>query len=366
MRFELREASAWLREQLGRACLWNWEITRLPRQGDNPYDILYVGRKKRRHFAQILLAIKSAVDVAPLWTKRSSRTVLCSEMPVPGALCVPIVLRNILALDRPIEEIMARYEKKLRQTARKFREGYRLQQALSDAEIERADREMLQPFARARHGNSAMQIPSGKVRSLAQKYGRLDLVLSGDELVGCTIGYETIRAGKRYWCFERFGCPETVFSDQKRLSETTSIIYMLVIAWAIDNGFDYCDFTDDFARPDNELLQYKRRRGTALDTIGLQGSGCFHVRLPGMGAAQFLWNAPLFAVERHHLTLHLGLPDERSDEEAANRYRLMGFDGLFRIYLHCARLPDEQLVETLRSLYAHQKSPPNVEIIPCT
>ena len=83
-----------------------------------------------------------------------------------------------------------------------------------------------------------------------------------------------------------------------------------------------------------------------------------------MGAAQFLWDSPLFAIERRKLTLHLGLPDGLSDDEISKRYREMGFAGLFKVYLHCAKRPGERLLETLRGYYAHQKSPPIVETIP--
>jgi hypothetical protein len=249
---------------------------------------------------------------------------------------------------------------------RRQRGNYRIQQVLDDAEIDRADREMLQPYARARHGSSAIQIPSELVRRFALEIGRLDLVLSGDEEVGCLLGFESIRAGKRYWVAERWGCPETVFSDPKRLSEINSITHILTIEWAIENGFDYCDFALCHARPEDGLLQFNRHRGAALDTIGLRGWGYFHVRLPKVGTAQFLWNAPLFAIENHKLFLHLGLPDGPNDDEVATRYQNMGFEGLFKIYLHSERAPSEHLLKTLRSLYKHQKSPPIIESNPST
>jgi len=366
MRFEIREAIAWLEEQLKRARLWKWEVDRFALRDGNPFDILFVGRKSCLEEAKLVFGVEGDHNARQAGAERSRLVALVSEIPIPGSLRVPRNLRNILPLGRPIEEIMADYDSELRRTLRKHSTRYHLQQALDEAEIERADREMLQPFARARHGNSALQFNSNEVRRLALKYGKLHLVLSGDEVVGCTIGYESIRAGKRYWCFERLGCPENVFSDQKRLSEVNSIIYHLIINWAIDHDFDYCDLVIDFARPDNGLLQYKRRRGAALSTIGLKGSGFFHVRLPSTDRAQFLWDAPLFAVERHKLTLHLGLPVGPDDEEVMKRYREMGFGGLFKVYLHSARPPGERLFEKLCSLYSHQKSPPVVEIISST
>lgn len=86
----------------------------------------------------------------------------------------------------------------------------------------------------------------------------------------------------------------------------------------------------------------------------------FHVRLPKVGATQFLWNSPLFSAEGKNLTLHLGLPEGLSDDEAIVRYRKMRFGGLSKIYLHCARSAGENLLQTVYGSYAHQKLPPIV------
>jgi hypothetical protein len=238
-----------------------------------------------------------------------------------------------------------------------------MQQALSDAEIEHANREMLRPYAIARHGSAATLKLTDEVRRCALEFGRLDLVLSGDEVVACLLGNEHFRKGKRYWLVDRYGYPEAVFSDPKRLRETNSVNNHIALEWAINNGYDFYDIGLCFGRPDDGLIQWKRRRGAMLDRTGLKGYGHFYVRLPKEGAAQFLWNTPLFAVERQNLTLHLGLPDGTSDDEFVSRYRQMGFGGLSKIYLHSARSPDEHLLTALRSFYKHQNPPPVVETI---
>ena len=160
----------------------------------------------------------------------------------------------------------------------------------------------------------------------------------------------------------RFGYPEAIFSDPKRLSETNAINFYLALEWAIKNGFDYYDMGTSLGRPEDDLLQWKKRWGGTLDKMG--NHGYFYIRLPKIGAAQFLWDAPLFSVEQNNMTLRLGLPDGASDEEAAIHYRKMSFGGLFKVYLHCARLPGERLLENLHNLYTHQKSPPTLECIP--
>lgn len=361
MRFALREAGDWLKEKQNLWRLWNWEIARFPQAGSSLYHILYAGRKSSRGFANTFLKADGEANTGQTGADLPATTVFVCELPVPGALCVPTQLRAIVPLGRPIDEILERYDKTLRQNLRKWRTRYRLQQALTDEEIERADLEMIRPFARARHGNAAIQLSPGLVRQYAWKFGRLDLVLLGEEVVGCQLGRAYTREGKRYWLIVRFGSPEAVFTDPKRLREINSIGNHLELEWAIENGFDYFDMGMSLARPKDGILQHKRRRGGELDLNAYHHY--FYVRLPKAGSARFLWNAPLFAVESRHLTLHLGLPDGPSDEEVAGHYRETGFGGLFKIYLHCARPAGQQLLETLNSYYAHQKSPPIIKCI---
>jgi hypothetical protein len=361
MRFELRKAVAWLRDILGRTFFWRWEIVRFRLREDSLHDILYVGRKTQREFVKVLLGAKSQAVGSQLKLDTSDRTVWVSEMPTAGALYVPQYLSAVVPLSKSIDEITARYNTELRRNLRKNRLRYRMKQALNDDEIESADREMLRPYAKARHGMAASQIEAHEVQRVAKVAGRLDLVLLEDEIVACHLGCVVTRAGKRYWSTVRFGYPDAVFSDTKKLREVNSITTFMALEWAIENGFDYYDIGTCLARPDDGLLEWKRRRGGDVDTLG--NYGYLFVRLPKVGAAQFLWETPLFAVEGKQLTLHLGLPDGPTDEEVANRYREMGFGGLFKIYVHCARAPGEMLLGTLRSRYAHLKSPPVLESI---
>jgi hypothetical protein len=364
MRFKLKEEAAWLREQLRRACFWKWEVIRFALRDDSPYDILFVGRKACQKDAKLVLGVEGEFNAGQADAKRSRRTVLVSEFPVPGTLFVPVNLGSVIPLGRPIEEIFSKYEKSLRRIINNNRERYSLRQVLTDTEIERADREMLRPYAKTRYGSSAIQYAPELVREYARDFGRLDFVMSGEEAVACTLGFENIRAGKRYWISDRWGCPEAVFSDPKRVSEINTVCTYLELERAIDNGCDYFDIGVSYARPNEGTLQWKKRRGGELDTRAFHKY--FHVRLPGVGAAQFLWDAPLFAIENKKLTLHLGLPDGPSDEEAAIRYREMGFRGLFKVHLHCARQPGEYILNKFHGLYADQKHPPIVDIIPST
>jgi hypothetical protein len=348
---------------MGRACLWRWEIARFRLQKSNDYEVLYVGRKSRREMARLLIGGKPEVDTqpgdGPQQSGAASHRLLISEMPSAGALYVPHYLSAIIPLGRPLEEIIARYDGELRRSIRKCRPLYRMQQVLTDEAIGKADREMLQPYAQARHGLYAKQFDSQEVVRIAQTVGRLDLIMKGDEVVACHFGCVITRAGKRYWSTLRFGYPEAVFSDPKRLREVNSITTFMALEWAIEQGFDYYDIGQCLARPDDGLLKWKRRRGGDVDTLGNQAY--MFVRLPKTGIAKFLWEFPLFAVEDSKLTLHLGLPDGPSDQEVVDRYREMVFGGLFKIYIYCAKAPGELLLENLRDRYAHFQSPPILE-----
>lgn len=363
MRFEIRKFLIWIQDIMGRACLWRWEIARFRLQKSNDYEVLYVGRKSRREMAKLLIGGKPEAGTKPgdgaQQSGPASHRLLISEMPSAGALYVPHYLSAIIPLGRPLEEIIARYDGELRRSIRKCRPLYRMQQVLTDEAIGKADREMLQPYAQARHGLYAKQFDSQEVVRIAQTVGRLDLIMKGDEVVACHFGCVITRAGKRYWSTLRFGYPEAVFSDPKRLREVNSITTFMALEWAIEQGFDYYDIGQCLARPDDGLLKWKRRRGGDVDTLGNQAY--MFVRLPKTGIAKFLWEFPLFAVEDSKLTLHLGLPDGPSDEEIVDRYREMVFGGLFKIYIYCAKAPGELLLENLRDRYAHFQSPPILE-----
>src|SRR5512137_2377058 len=86
MRFEISQTLAWIREQFDHARLWRWEITRLPQQSERPYHFLYVGRKKHRELAGIILGLENGIQTNHVNANQPSRRVLVSEMPVPGAL----------------------------------------------------------------------------------------------------------------------------------------------------------------------------------------------------------------------------------------------------------------------------------------
>jgi hypothetical protein len=361
-RFELRETAAYIAELRSRACLWRWEFAELPHRDDRLYNILYAGRKEKRKQAMALLGIDGIARTHGIGKNISPQTVFVSEVPIPGALRVPHCLNTVVTLGRPLEEIIAGYDSELRRLIRKQRSNYSIRNELNDAEIDRINIEMLKPYASARHDDSAVQLETDTVQKLAQpEFGRLDVVRMGDKPVACHLGCSFIRSGKRYWSTVRFGYPETVFSDRKLLREANSMTTYLALEWAHNNGFDCYSIGISLGRPDGGLLQWKRRRKGALDTIG--NHGYFYVRLPKVGVAQFLWDAPLFAIMHGKLTLHLGIPDGPGDEEIMSRYREMGYSGLSTVFLYCKQPQSEIVLEKIRSLYSLQNNATTVESI---
>jgi hypothetical protein len=286
---------------------------------------------------------------------------LVSEAPIPGALRVPKYVHMVVPLGRPLEDIVAKYDKQLRRRLLKQLPKLEARQVTEDAEIERVYREMLVPFARARHGEGAHNFSIDFVREMALVRGRLDLVsLSGEE-VACELGYGMAHAGKRYWVALRFGCTEAVFSDRGRLRETNSLSNFACLIRSLENRFDFYDMGYCLPRYDDGNLQWKRNRGGALETF--RNCDFFFVRLPRDSQARFLWNSPLFSLEAGGVTLRLGLPEGPSDEDVVRRYREIGFGGLTRVYLHCARRASDDLLRQLRSRYAHFSVPPELVVL---
>lgn len=356
IRFEIRQKKGWFIELLKGLCFWKWQSVRFQLSETNLTVIHYKGRPENRNGLMLLLGLdpNATKQVGP-----SANEAFVTEYPMRGALFIPCWLSTIVKLGRPIEDIVATYSKSLRRSIADERPKYRYDAIIDTAKISAIEHEMLRAYAAARHDLGAWQLDSDDVKKLAQtEIGRLDLLCQGEEEVGCHLGNAYIRNGKRYWHVNRLGYPNTVFSDYKRWGEVNSINLHLALETAIKNGYDYCDYGVSFARPGAGLIEWKRRRKGFLTTS--ENFNYFYMRLPKTGAAQFLWDSPVFAVERNKPTLHLGVPVDKTDEELAVRYREMGYGGLYKVYLNCVKPPSEQLIETIRSLYVDQEFQPLV------
>lgn len=357
IKFEIKQKKGRLIQLMPSLSFWKWQNLKFPARESNSTIIHYYGIPERKQSLMALLGVDPNTLCDSTKADRKLNEAFVTEFPIRDALCLPICLNTIVKLNRPVEEIMATYASSLRRSINKQRAEYRHEALNTAVKIDKIESEMLRPYATARHDLVAAQLNPDEVRALAlAKYGRFDILYQGSEAVGCHLGNTYMRKGKRYWHVNRFGYPHTVFSDYKRWGEVNSINLHLALETAIENGYDYCDYGMSLARPGAGLIEWKRRRKGFLTTY--DNFNYFYLRLPKIGAAQFLWESPLFAVEGSKVTIHLGIPEDKTDEEVIARYREMSYGGLYKVYLDCVTPPSEQLIETIRSFYADQESQP--------
>ena len=358
LQFEIRQKKCLFIEFLKGLFFWKWQSFRFSLSETNATVIHYKGRLENKAVLMSILGIDPNVA---LHTNSSANEAFVTEYPMQDSLCMPCLLSTIVKLGRPIDEILATYSKSLRRSISEERSKYRYEPITDTAKVEAIEYDFLRPYAAARHDLGAWQLDSKEVKKLAQTdIGRLDLLYKDEEEVGCHLGNVYIRNGKRYWHVHRLGYSYAVFSDYKRWGEINSMNLHLALEAAIKNGYDYCDYGVSIARPGAGLIEWKRRRKGFLSTS--ENFKYFYMRLPKTGAAQFLWDSPAFAVERDKPTLHLGVPEGKTDEEIAARYREMGYGGLHKVYLNCTKSPSEQLIKAISSLYVDQESQPIVII----
>lgn len=353
-RFAMIQAKHGLDTGLARASLWRWERAALRSSGAVPFLVEYVGRPERRWQVCELLGLREEAVAAT----EGDDVMLAGDMPLPGSLRIPYHLDAVVPLGRTLDEVMAGYDAELRRQLVRQQSRMYARRVTAEAEIERVQREMLEPYGFARHGEHALNMSLEVVQRLALRTGRLDAIYLDNEEVGCHLGYSVRYRGKSYWVTMRFGYPERVFGDPKRLREANSATAQWALAWAIDSGFDCYNLGMSPASPDGGLLEWKRRRGGELSTLG--ADDYFRLRLPDGGRARLLWQAPLFSVERGRVTLHLGVPASRSDEQVRARYRQMGFGGLSAVHLYCERPPGSALLRKLGDLYSRYPNRPHL------
>lgn len=346
MRADARQLAHEMQEHSGLVRLWRWEVARLSRP-DAPYDVLYVGPEEQRAQAAAVFAA-DRVELVKVEALTAPNVVLVSHLPMPGALSVPAHVRMVVPLDRPLDDILARYHEALRRQLQKKRARFGFKQVIELSELERVHQQMLQPYAKARHGSGVVDIDAETVRRIARGSGRLDLLLEDGREVGCHLGYPRERGGFAHWISLRYGYPKEIFEDSKRFSDLNSMNNFVSLEWAKASGFHAHDLGACVGRPEDGLVQWKRRRGGQPDASWSRVR--LKVRLPRAVRAELLWDHPLFGVEGDRLSLSLGLPSGRSDGEATARYRELRFDGLASVALHAARAPGEGLLEALRAL----------------
>jgi hypothetical protein len=336
---------------------WNWRKISFFTNDTEETAVLFFGNARNKWPLMALLGL-TPNDNNFVCSEFKNRA-LITDFPLPNALCVPATLATIVPLNRSIDDILATYSRSLRRSIVGQRADYHYETVNDLDKIVATEAELLKPYANARHENAHHLGLETIINLAAGEYGRLDLLYSGEEIVGCHLGNSYERRGKKYWHVNRFGYPASVFSDYKRWGEVNSMNLHLALEAAIQEGYDYCDYGTSLARPGAGLIEWKRRRkGVLAEDYGIY----FYVKLPRKSAAQFFWDSPLFAIEDHKITLHLGVPQGKTDEEVMGRYNEMGYGGLYKVYLHSNSTLNKALVSSVHDLYVDQITLP--EIIP--
>jgi hypothetical protein len=358
LRFRVKENLARAERFLRGLRFWKWQRVEFALHQAGTIKVDYLGNPAHVPLLKSLLQ-------APKDTGQDSNgqapTLVLKIRPYPmwDQIVLPAYLTTIVTLNRSLEEIMGTYSRSLRRSINQDAPQYRHESVTNPDRITELDNKMLRPYATARHDSSAAQLDAATVMGLARSgTGRLDVLYQGDQEVGCHLGNAYEVNGKKYWQVNRLGYPEAIFSDYKRWGEVNSINLHLALGSAIHNGYDYCDYGMSLAKPGSGLIEWKRRRKGFLST-----NECyqfFFMKFPNIGASQFFWESPVFGVEKPGITLHLGLPAGKTDDEIAERYHEMGYDGLYKVYLHGIQAPSAALMEKIKSLYADLQVQPQI------
>ncbi len=327
-------------EDLARAAsVWKYEARSLPAPVGVGGRVAWLGRRDSTHAAELAFAASGPVFPGFIGAVR------VTELPAPGALRVPTMVRLFIDLDGTLDEVLARASHDVWRRAKPLAERARVTPVTSDAEIDRVDAELLKPYA-ARHGEQTHQVPLERVRTLAHEGGLVSISVDGEE-VAARLGYEYARDGQRCYAAWRFGYPARVFSDPERYGAMNSLNTLLSIRHAHEGGYAVLDFGLSPAHPvENGQLQFKRLRGAAVSTV--ECHSFFSVKVPPDRAPDFFWARPLFSVEHGALVLNVGLPATVPDRDLLERFRKkLVFKGVSRLRLHAARPLDAAAARAL-------------------
>lgn len=341
---------------------WQHKTHRFLLSESNPIVVRFTGRDISVNPIKSLLGVSlEAAELPKMTAQPDSKEVVISEFPSLGTLAIPLCLSTIVKLDRPIEEIMAGYSRSLRRSINKLLPKFKYETVNNESQIMQLERTMLRPYAEAKHNVGAAQLDIQELKRLAlSEYGGLDILYEDAEQVGCHFGNSYVKANKNYWHVNRFGYTEAIYSDFPRWGEVNSINLHLALLKAISDGYDYCDYGVSLARPGSGLIEWKRRRKGFLSPAGQQ---FFYLKPPITGAADFFWGAPLFSVKNKNIALHLGIPQAKTEEEIAEKYHEMGYEGLQKVCLYCQTQPTEITIATINSLFEGQTQKPLIEIV---
>lgn len=365
VRFQLRNHAAQLAEHSRRARLWRWNAATFASPRGVHGHVAYLGRREDTHSAEEAFGDPES-NGAPA---SSLNGITVSEVALPGALKVPHTVRMMIDCHGTLDQIVKRGSQSVWRHVLPAVGACCVAQVTDDVEIARISKRLLEPYAAARHGEEAVQVPLDTVRALARRGGLVALYYRGQQLA-VRLSYEYERDGVPTFAAWRFGYPPHVFEDRARYAIANGLNTYFAIRHAAENGFTMMDFGLSPSHPfDNGGLKFKRMRGAAVSAVNIHEF--FYVRAPASQRAWFLWVRPLFSVEREQVVLNAGVPAELSDAELVARVKSeLVIRGVSRVRLHAERKMPLRVLEEVRAAYrlgkraAPSDRTPVVEVAP--
>ena len=196
------------------------------------------------------------------------------------------------------------------------------------------------------------QLLSGRAR------GKLHVMYSGGEAVGCHLGYETTEKRGRVWNALRFGYVSDVFNDPKLLDEVNTLNAYLAMCWAFSQGYEFYNFGMSCGNLSDGLLRWKMRRGGVPDVERMVHF--FYLKIERSDKAYFFWQWPMLLMYKGELCLCIGQPSDIDFIALVSRYKGHLPNGLRTILLYRAETQSQstqqkEFFEYIQSCYPSAK-----------
>ena len=172
IKFTLKEKKRRLKEILHIACVWRWQLSRLPSRQSADIVFYYLGRKSEREVPISYLGLNE--QNKPTASIKAKAVV--SEFPMPGAICLPFCLSTVILLkNRTPEEVLMGFEKRKRRLINSQTSQFKLEKITTAEDVVRLNEAMLMPYANAKFGLGAYNFPEQKLLEMTFKTGQFNL-----------------------------------------------------------------------------------------------------------------------------------------------------------------------------------------------
>ena len=334
-----------------RAPVWRQRAVLLEGPELTPFDVGFAGYPSQLAQVTDLLRLTGTPVTRNLGLDATlaSRTALFCDWPMPGAMRIPVLVRTHVPLKGTVAETVVGLESELRRRMRRLSERSTMVRVTDAEAAVRIHRELMVPFAKSRHVDRADLIAEEELVRLARE-DFLGVVALDGQIVAAQSGHSYERNGERCWEALRFGYPEAVYSDPRRLSDANTLNTHWSLEHGIRTGHRVLDFGTSVAAPEGGLLQFKRRRGGSLSIFGCPSSVWLHA--PEQSSDGFFWRWPLFSVEAHGLVLQFGVPADVTDAEVTARLKAIAFGGLEAVRLHAGRPVGPELLAAAKEIFS--------------